>query len=177
VLIALPYGRCQADLLQRIADWSVDFGRGILRLSVWRGVAIPHVSSSAAPDLAGLAEASGLIVVPDDPRLGIAACPGAPACTRGTTRTHEDADRIARAARNLLASGMTLHVSGCRKGCAQPGRADLTLIGDQGAYAMVCDGTARDQPHNRLAIDAIAARLAEAQNRTDIMQALSKPQP
>jgi precorrin-3B synthase len=67
---------------------------------------------------------------------------------------------LAVAARAVLAQGMTLHVSGCPKGCARPAPADLTLVGQaDGRYGIVLAGTARDASDLRLSADAVAARL------------------
>jgi len=45
-----------------------------------------------------------------------------------------------------LPAGARLHVSGCAKGCAQPGRSAITLVGTAGGLDLVRDGTTRDPP-------------------------------
>ena len=170
LLGVLPFGRGEADDLDRLAAWCEGFGTGELRLSPWRGFAIPGVARKNAEALAGLAEAAGLIVNPADPRLAIAACAGLPACASATTPTRRDAARLAEIAAPLIAAGGTLHVSGCAKGCAQGKPASLTLIGHNGAYGIVLDGTSKDLPRQRLGMEAIAARLSEARAPGDLAE-------
>ncbi len=94
---------------------------------------------------------TGFIADPDDPRLRIAACPGAPACASATTPTRADADFLA-------AQGIAdVHVSGCAKGCAYP-RAGRTLVARDGRYDLVDHGRAGDPA--RLAGLAIAQAAA-----------------
>ncbi|MGO4704604.1 precorrin-3B synthase [Microvirga sp. 2MCAF38] len=154
VLFALPYGRCDADLFARIAGWSEGFGRGEARLSPWRSVALTGLSAARASRVLALAADAGLIVSANDPRLRIAACPGAPACASGTTTTHADAARLA----SLLPEGVSLHVSGCAKGCAHPGPSDVTLVGHEGLYDVVLSGNARDKPVSRVPISDMITR-------------------
>ena len=160
LLAALPFGRCDANLLGRAADWSDRYGTGELRLSPWRGVALPGIAPADVPALAVEARAAGLILNPTDPRLAVFACPGQPACASATTDIHGDATRLAEAARAVLMAGAKVHVSGCPKGCAHPGSADLTLVGDGGAYRVVPGGSPRDAALTRLPFDEILRRLS-----------------
>ena len=163
LLAALPFGRCDADLLERAAGWSERHGTGELRLSPWRGLALAGVAQADIPLLTAEARRAGLILDPADPRLAVFACPGRPACAGATTDTHADAARLADAAHRVLAAGATVHVSGCPKGCAHPGSADLTLVGDDGAYQVVRGGSPRDPGSVRLPLDAILRRLSSMQ--------------
>jgi precorrin-3B synthase len=156
--LGLPFGRLDADHLERLAAWSLQFGAGELHLSPWRSVLIPGVAETKVPTLLALAADAGLIVAESDPRRAIAACPGAPACARGSVSTHTDATRLAEAAPHLL-EGATVHVSGCTKGCARRAPADLTLVGEDGAYAVVVRGATRDRPAAHMALGTILDRL------------------
>jgi precorrin-3B synthase len=111
-----------------------------------------------APLLLVAAAEAELIVAEDDPRRAIAACPGAPACSRATVSARPDAARLAHAAPRLL-SGATLHVSGCAKGCARRAPADLTLVGENGRYGVVIRGKVRDESSAHMSIDTIIDRL------------------
>jgi precorrin-3B synthase len=51
----------------------------------------------------------------------------------------------------------TVHVSGCAKGCAKSGPADLVLVGSEGRYGIVRNGTARDQTTRHLSFAELAA--------------------
>lgn len=137
--VGLPFGAADADMLTALAELSVRFGDGTLRLTPWRAVAIPGVTE---PDgLRAAVTALGLVVEPADPRIRIFACPGRPACAAATVATRDHAARLA-----ALGLTGTVHVSGCAKGCAHPARADITLVGADGSYAFIRNGRASDAP-------------------------------
>ena len=121
--VAAPFGRLEAAELKRVATTT---GVRELRLSPWRALYLD-------------APVEGLIVDENDPVLRIEACPGAPACASSTVDTRRDAVRLA--ARKF---GGTIHVSGCAKGCARSAAADLTLVGMNGRYGVIHNGTTRD---------------------------------
>jgi precorrin-3B synthase len=126
--LAAPFGRLEATQLQALVEAVKKAGGSEIRLSPWRAVYV-----DAAVDV------PGFIVDEDDPLLRIEACPGAPACASATVDTRAEARRLA--AMDLAG---TIHVSGCAKGCARSAPADLTLVGRDGHFGVVRDGTARD---------------------------------
>ena len=128
LLLALPFGQTAAAALTRLAYLTDE-----ARTTPWRALHIP-----TPPDPAPFA-AAGFITNQTDPRLSIAACPGAPACAAGQAPARADAARLA--ALNLG----PLHISGCTKGCAHPGPA-RTLVGRAGRYDLVPHGRAADTP-------------------------------
>jgi precorrin-3B synthase len=155
--IDAPFGRCSADALDRIVAAAVAIGADEIRCSPTRGFVLTAVSDlPAASILAGLADA--FIVAPDDPRGRIDTCTGAPGCASGSTPTLADAARLAGA----LDRGVSAHVSGCIKGCARPGPADLTLVGRAGRYGIVIGGAPADEPALDLPIEAVLERLGRA---------------
>lgn len=160
LLVQAPFGRCTADRLERVATLA---GADGLRLSAERGFALVAPVSRTAALQRELAEA-GFIVTPDDPRRRIAACPGAPACRSGTTPVPDHAARLAQALAPLagFTAQITAHVSGCAKGCAHPGPADLTLVGRDGAYDVVLGGAPSAEPATRLAFEAALDRIRKA---------------
>ncbi|MBN8944521.1 MAG: precorrin-3B synthase [Rhizobiales bacterium] len=158
ILFGAPFGRCTASQIGSLADIAQAAGAADIRLSPWRGLAMTGLAATEA--VVARIAALGFITAPGDPRLAVRACPGAPACSRGETAAQEDAVRFAAAAARRLAGGMTLHVSGCAKGCAQPGIADVTLVGHDGAYHIVLDGTAGDLPFARRTAVDLASDLA-----------------
>ena len=153
--LAAPYGRLDAGQLRVAADVAVA-ARGELRLTPWRSLLVPGAGLAARER----ARSAGFIVDDRDPRRAIAACVGAPECARATTATREDADAFADLAAKL-GDGIALHVSGCAKGCAHAGSAPATLIGRDGRYDLVLEGSAGDPPVRRdLDRDAVRAALA-----------------
>ena len=107
------------------------------------------------PDLRDARPFNGdLIATPDDPLLGVIACTGAPGCPQSSVETRALARRLA----PRLPRGVTLHVSGCAKGCALPGPADLTLVGRDGAFDLVTHAAPWDAPARRaIAPDQVLA--------------------
>jgi precorrin-3B synthase len=155
---AAPFGRLHAgqmDVLAALAPHG-------LRLTPWRSVLLPGAPSGTLHAL----KDAGLIVSPEDPRLAIAACPGAPACASAQVDTRHAAESLAPLARAWAANGITLHMSGCAKGCASAAPAPITLIGRDGAYDLLFDGRAGDEPLLRgLDLKRAQAAIEEARMR------------
>jgi precorrin-3B synthase len=162
--LGLPFGRLDADILDTLAEWSLQFGSGELRLSPWRSIFVPGLAESSVPTLLALAADAGLIVEASDVRRAIAACPGAPACARASVATHADAARLAAEAVPGALEQATIHLSGCAKGCARRAPADLTLVGEDGGYAVVIRGNAQAQPCAHMSIATIVDRLHALQD-------------
>lgn len=136
--LAVPFGRLEATQLRTLAETA---GLTEIRLSPWRALYV-----DAAVD------APGFIVDDNDPLLRVEACPGAPACASATVDTRADARRLA-----AMGFTGTIHVSGCAKGCARSAPADLVLVGRDGRYGIVRNGTARDPAGRAIAPDILAA--------------------
>jgi precorrin-3B synthase len=172
VLLALPFGRCTTMQLEQAASWSERFGAGEIRLSFTRGILIPGVSQERLTELLGVATLSGFVTEAGDPRLSLHACPGKPDCASARTPAPLDALKIATAWTGLLSQGATLHVSGCAKGCAHPGKSDLTLVGRaDGRYDVVRHGCSRDMPSLHLSVEEIMNRLSPLTSLNDLHRA------
>ncbi len=154
VLAGLPFGRTDADGLLALTRVAAKHGVGELRLTPFRAIALPLRSNGLIADLAQ----AGFITDPADSRLAIIACSGAPFCASASTSTLADAGRIARAlaGRNPVPD---IHVSGCAKGCAHPHGATITLVGSDGGYGLVRDGSAREEPTEWLTSADVATRI------------------
>lgn len=161
-LIGLPFGRCDAKTLDSLGA-GIATVSGDIRLSPWRGLAFRNLGRDEAQRLLALADDLGLITRDDDPRLSVQACAGSPACSRAEAPAMADAAALAKAAADLLAQGVTLHVSGCVKSCAHPAAADLTLVGREGHYDLVPGGTTRDKPVATLDLSTLLTRLQPGQ--------------
>jgi precorrin-3B synthase len=163
-IAALPFGRCDAEVLAALGQAAAGHGTSSLRLSPWRGIACLGLAEESARAWLMEALRLGLIVGDGDPRLSVQACAGKPACLRAESDAMGDAARLAEAAAPLLAAGVSLHVSGCIKSCAHPGAADLTLTGRQGRYDVVLHGTTRDKAIAALDLSEILRRLQPGQD-------------
>jgi precorrin-3B synthase len=154
--IAAPFGRIEADQLRKLADAIVTHGGEEIRLSPWRVLYAGLPSRPSAQNLLDVAARDGLIIDPCDPLLQIEACPGAPGCQSTALDTRGDGRRMADLLPRFGFTG-TVHVSGCAKGCAKSGPADLVLVGSEGRYGIVRNGTARDHATRHLAFAELAA--------------------
>jgi precorrin-3B synthase len=112
------------------------------------------LSPGEAEPLAETARAEGFVVDSSDPRRYVAACTGSPGCASASLATRELASAIARAAGNFLDGSVTLHLSGCAKGCAHPGRAALTISGPD---RVVVNGAADDPADGICRAEQLAA--------------------
>jgi len=145
--VAAPFGRMTAAQFAGLVDAARRAGCSELRLTPWRAIAAPLSGADAATQLREVARDFGFIVEPDDPRLAIVACPGAPECSQAQGETRTDIERLAPLARRLAPHGVGVHVSGCAKGCALPFPAPATLIaGAHGGFDLVFDGEAGAAP-------------------------------
>ncbi|AWB47981.1 precorrin-3B synthase [Gemmobacter aquarius] len=137
-LVAVPFGQMEAGMLDGLA------GFGDLRLTPWRMVLV----ESGWPDV------PGVILYDDDPLLRVVACTGAPRCLQGLA----DVRGLARGLAAAVPAGKRLHVSGCAKGCAHPGVADVTLTATAAGFDLIRGGTAADAAVAAFTADELLAR-------------------
>ncbi len=142
--IALPYGSMPADKLIALTQTALTLGATEIRLAPGRAFLFLGQPPSANAPLQHSAAALGFVTSATDPRTRIAACPGTPACASGHIATRDIAETIAAENADLL--DFTLHVSGCAKGCAHPGAAALTIVGDENGAGLVVNATAKALP-------------------------------
>jgi precorrin-3B synthase len=144
-LVGFAFGQMRAETLSALAML------GALRTTPWRMLLIEDLLT--APDL------PDLITSPSNPLLHVSACTGAPGCQQGLGATRA----LARSLAPLVSLGQHLHVSGCTKGCAHPGMADVTVVATPNGYNLIRGGKASDVPHlTDIARNMIAAELAKA---------------
>lgn len=124
----LPFGQvAAADLAAAIRAT----GARALRLTPWRVLILEGGARAETPGLTG---------DPADPLLRTDACAGAPFCPQATVATRNLALALAPHVKGRL------HVSGCAKGCARPGPADVVLTGRAGAFDLALKARAGDTP-------------------------------
>ena len=132
-IIAVPFGQCHADSLSQLAMHTKQ-----IQVTVNRCFVVDR----------GAGAKTDFITEPDDGRLAVIACPGAPACASATMATRVLAEQLAN---KLTASAgfscnKTYHISGCTKGCAAPRATDICIIGDGAHYAIIENGCAWEPP-------------------------------
>jgi precorrin-3B synthase len=124
----LAFGSAPAQAWRAIAELAQDLGSAEVRLLPGRRVLLPGVHETARAELTARALAQHFIVERPTPWLELVACSGAPACRSAAAETRTLALELAPLVRAQLRRGATLHVSGCEKGCAWGGAADITLL-------------------------------------------------
>ncbi|WP_339112627.1 precorrin-3B synthase [Thioclava sp. GXIMD2076] len=145
-LFGVGFGQIHAEELAEIASM------GKLRLTPWRMILIE--GARVFPEVAGA------VTVPDDPRLRISVCTGAPGCPQGAQPTRALARRIARQG---LPEGQALHISGCAKGCAHAGACDLVAVASKEGWAFGRDQRARDLTQGTLDERALREKIKTGQ--------------
>jgi precorrin-3B synthase len=158
--MALAFGYTEAGVLKRIAHAAAHCGATSIQPAPGRALLTIGLSAAAANEFAASAAAAGFVVRPDDARRYVVACAGAPACASAMLSTRELAPAIAQDAKPFLDGSLTIHVSGCAKGCAHPGAAALTLIGPD---RLVVQGRAGDTPHGTISAATFVAGLPRLQ--------------
>ncbi|MFT8417926.1 MAG: precorrin-3B synthase [Acetobacter sp.] len=128
--LSVPMGCMTATMLHNCAHVAATQGDGILRLTPWHTLVLGGMVQP--PKIAGM------VADPTSALLRIWACSGAGACAQAEGKTEELARHLA----PLLPVGASLHVSGCRKGCAHPSAANFTLVAGEQGYGLVRNGTA-----------------------------------
>ncbi|HWA80471.1 MAG TPA: precorrin-3B synthase [Acetobacteraceae bacterium] len=153
--LGLMFGALTASLLVALGELAEEYGDATLRPTPWKALILPGVAEHAAPALREKAARLGVIVEPNDPRRAVIACPGRAGCTAASVDARADAALLSK-----LNPPSVLHVSGCSKGCAHPGPAPVTLVGEDGRYGLIRNGRPGDVPMlrgltMREAIDAL----------------------
>ena len=126
-LVGFAFGQMQAETLAALVAT-----QRAIRVTPWRMLIIEGLGD--LPDL------PGLVTDPADPLRRVVACTGAPGCPQGLGPTRP----LARTLAASVPAGKVLHVSGCAKGCAHPGAADVTLVASGDGFHAIRHGTARD---------------------------------
>ena len=136
-VIAVPFGQCDADSLALLGQQTTEIVVTINRCLI--------VDAKAR-------KIGGFIAEPQDGRLAIIACPGAPACASATMETRPLAEQLAEKLAEHYASSdhpshdKIYHISGCTKGCAAPRATDFCIIGTDKDYAVIENGCAWEHP-------------------------------
>jgi precorrin-3B synthase len=158
--VGLAFGHTDADALGQLIDAATIVEARGIRPAPGRALLIVGVAPAMTPALNAAAHRLGFIVRPTDPRRHIAACPGMPLCASARSPTRTVGPAVAAAVASLLDGSLTIHLSGCAKGCAYARAAALTMVGEQGGYGVVVNGTACDRTLGSIPPDTLLSRLA-----------------
>ncbi|QIO55443.1 precorrin-3B synthase (plasmid) [Rhizobium leguminosarum bv. trifolii] len=158
------FGQMRASDLVALLDLAKARGAAAIRLSPGRGFFLIGLSADTVPAMQVAAARHGFSTQPGENSEHIAACAGAGACGSAFYETRTLARRLIAAAPALFDGSLTLHLSGCAKGCAHA-RPALTLTGSAEGYGLILNGLAADLPDERIAggrIDFAIERLARS---------------
>ena len=144
---AAPFGEIDAGRFKALIDRARALAADGLRLTPWRAFMIVGLDPRGAASMVGSIAKLGFVANADEPRLRVAACPGAPACAHGHRPVRDDATRWA--ALLPKGDGVILHVSGCAKGCARPTATAATLTATATGYDLILAGRAGETPARR----------------------------
>ncbi|MBA4789153.1 MAG: precorrin-3B synthase [Rhizobiales bacterium] len=167
--LALPFGAAESAAMAGLADAAARHGVRDLRPAPPRLLLATGLMPGTLAAFRHAVESLGFILDAGDPRLAVAACPGAPLCASGLVPARELAPQVAAALAPLLDGSVTVHLSGCAKGCAHPAPAALTLVGVEGALgeggmdspvALVRHGMASSLPEQLIPLSRLPAALA-----------------
>ncbi|KQV70268.1 precorrin-3B synthase [Rhizobium sp. Root1220] len=156
------FGQMQASEIIEFLARADGHGAKDIRPAPRRGFFLTGLRHEEATAIQQMAPSYGLSPDPNDPSAHIAACAGAGCCASGQYRTKALADKVVAIAPELLDGSMTIHLSGCAKGCAYP-RRTFAIVGTSGGYQLVVDGLASDAADAQIAggdIDSAIERLA-----------------
>ena len=93
--VAAPFGEIEAVRFKALIERARALGASGFRLTPWRAFLVVGLEPRSAESVASEAAEFGFIIDAGDPRLRIAACPGAPACAHGHRQVRDDATRWA----------------------------------------------------------------------------------
>jgi precorrin-3B synthase len=163
--VGLAFGHADASTLERLLEAAAKAGASGVRAAVGRALIALGLAHDTAAAFAADAERLGFIVSADDPRRYVLACAGAPICASAHIAARAMAPAIAEMVAPFIGGAVTIHVSGCAKGCAHASPAALTIVGTPEGYALVTHGTARDAPHSIVAEHELPGAIARRESQ------------
>ncbi|HET7718304.1 MAG TPA: precorrin-3B synthase [Bauldia sp.] len=140
--VGLPFGQTDTATLAALVDTSTDGGAAAFVPAEGRTLLAIGIARERVAGCRERAAELGFVVRSDDPRRAVVACAGAPACAAGMMPARAVAPAVAAEAAPILDGSVTVHVSGCAKGCAHPRAAALTFVGSEHGARLVIAGRA-----------------------------------
>ncbi|WP_077959879.1 precorrin-3B synthase [Ensifer adhaerens] len=144
--LGLAFAQVEASVLAAFLYQFQELGAHAIRLAPGHAFFVLGLRHETAGVALGLAAARGFRIAEEDPRNEIATCAGSRGCASAWMETKGMAQRLIDAAPDLLDGSLTVHLSGCAKGCARPKPSELTLVGASSGYGLVVNGAANGLP-------------------------------
>ncbi|NTF33336.1 precorrin-3B synthase [Rhizobium skierniewicense] len=168
--LAPAFGQMSAEALSALCGHATALGIKNVRPGPAHTLFFIGTEDACQALLARAAEL-GFVTTADDPRSAIAACTGKPACASAFIATRALAEDAVIEIAGLLDGSLTLHLSGCGKGCAHPTAATLAFSGSSEGLAFSYSGRASGAPdvilpftEQRVALSRLA-RLYEKEHK------------
>jgi precorrin-3B synthase len=156
--VELAFGFSDAASLEKLVDAAAAAGAQGLRIAPSRSLLVIGLAPETVDQFVDKAERLGFITCADDPRRRVIACAGAPICAYGHIASRELAPQIAD---QIAQAKLTVHLSGCAKGCARAASADLTIVGTPDGCALIAGGTTRDTPFAVVSTNALPKAITD----------------
>jgi precorrin-3B synthase len=144
--VGLAFGHVDATTLQRLVTAAETAGAAGIRVAADRALLVVGLTAETAQMVAAEAARLGFVVRANDPRRYVVACAGAPICAAAHIAARALGPAVADAAQRHLDSDFRIHISGCAKGCAHAGAANLTVVGRNDGCAIIANGSVGDAP-------------------------------
>jgi len=157
----LAFGHADARMLERLSQAANISGAAGIRVAADRALLIIGLTQQTTPIIAAEAERLGFIVSADDPRRYVTACAGAPMCAAAHIAARSIAPALTEAAGKYLDNHFRVHISGCAKGCAHVGAANLTVVGRSDGCAVIANGSVHDSPVALATADELPSMIVE----------------
>lgn len=145
--VGLAFGQIRSRDLRTFLEALETLGATEIRLAPDHALMVLGIAPDRVAAAQALALGHGMRAFPDDPRNHLAACAGIGACASGLIDTRATAQLLIAAAPSLLDGSLTVHVSGCAKGCAKPSASALTITAAPIGYGLVVNGPASAAPN------------------------------
>ncbi len=129
--VVVPVGRIRSSQLRGLADIAAEFGEGIVRLTVWQNLLIPHIENASIDTVKQRIEALDLDWQATKFRAGLVACTGNAGCKFASADTKAHGMYLADFLQERLDLDLPLniHLTGCHHSCAQHYIGDIGLLG------------------------------------------------
>ncbi|MCC9643262.1 NirA family protein [Rhodopirellula sp. JC740] len=128
--VVFPVGRMTTDQARTLADLSLRYSNGDIRLTVWQNLMLTNISDADLPAVQEAIRACGLDYEANSIRAGLVACTGSAGCKFAGAPTKANAMAIAEKVESVLTLDLpvNIHLTGCHHSCAQHYIGDIGLI-------------------------------------------------
>lgn len=157
------FGRLEAPILGSLAAAVKGEEGAQIRLTTDRGLLVGPASPEGIDRLERLGASRGFIGDLDPELASVDACVGAPACAQALMEARETALDLAALLAPRLRAGVSLHVSGCAKGCARSGPSTIVVTGEPAGYRLGFEARAGEGTVSFPDLGALRAHLADGE--------------